>query len=202
MRNATPSLMLILVLLAVLYAVTAGRSGGAACAAVRPSLEASPAEVVPGEPFSLHGEGFYGDFICDDTGPPVSSRPAGGRPTDGIRVEFLQGTRTWTLATVASNEGLEFDAGELELPPDATPGEAVMRATSPSADPRMPPPRAETPFLVLERLPETGGSRRGDWSLKSLCRARMFSGGPRGYETIAATQLRKGSVAWRVSARR
>ena len=165
MRNATPSLMLVLVLLAVLYAVTAGRSGsgGAACAAVRPSLEASPAEGTPGEPFSLHGEGFYGDFICDDTGPPVSSRPQGGRPADGIHVELLQGTKTWTMATVSSGEDLEFDAERLTVPADVAPGEAVVRATSPSVDPRMRPPRDEEPFLVLDRLPETGGPGLPGW---------------------------------------
>ena len=159
MRNATPSLMLVLALLAVLYAVTAGRgSGGAACAAVRPSLEASRAQAAPGETFRLRGKGFYGDFICDDTGPPVSSRPAGGRPTGGIRVELLQGTKTWTLATVASDEKLEFDAEGLTVPADAAPGEAAVRATSPAVDPRMPEPQAEVPFLVLDDLPETGGS--------------------------------------------
>ncbi len=155
-------LSLVPILLAALCAIAAGYvgvvdSGQAACAAVRPSLEASPAQAAPGEPFRLHGEGFYGDFICDDTGPPVWSRPAGGRPTDGIRVEILQGTKTWILATVSSGEGLEFDAEGLTVPADAAPGEAVVRATSPSVDPRMPAPRAEAPFLVLDHLPETGG---------------------------------------------
>lgn len=155
-------LPLVPVLIAALCAIVAGyagatRSGQAACSASMPRLEASPAQALPGEPLRLRRDGFYGDFICDDTGPPVSSRPQGGRPTDGIRIEFLQGTRTWTLATVSSDEGLEFDAEGLAVPADAAPGEAVLRATSPTVDPRMPPPRAETPFLVLDRLPETGG---------------------------------------------
>lgn len=156
-------LPLVPVLLAAFCAAAAGYAGTvegaqAACAASMPSVRASPAEGAPGEPFRLQGEGFYGNFVCDDTGPPVSSRPQGGRPTDGIRVELLQGTKTWTLATVASGEDLEFDAGGLEVPGDAVPGEAVIRATSPSVDPRVPPPRDEAPFLVLDRLPETGGS--------------------------------------------
>ena len=159
MRNATPSLVLVLVLLAVLYALGAGRGGGAACAASLPELESSLSQAAPGETFRLRGKGFYGDFICDDTGPPVSSRPAGGLPTGGIRVEFLQDTRTWTIATVDSDEDLEFDAGGLEVPVDAAPGKALVRATSPSVDPLIPPLRAETPLLVLDDLPTTGGTR-------------------------------------------
>lgn len=160
MRKVKPPLAL--VLLAALYAVTAGCSGlggGAACAATAAKLEASPARASPNQTFRLHGEGFYGDFICDDTGPPSLSRPAGGRPTDGIRVEFLQGTRVWTLATVASDKDLTFDTEGLTVPADAAPGEAVVRATSPSVLPEVLPPRAETPFLVLGDLPGTGAPR-------------------------------------------
>lgn len=159
MRNVAPSLVLVLVLLAVLYALDTGRGGGAACAASLPELESSPEHVAPGETFRLRGEGFYGDFICDDTGPPVSTRPAGGLPTGGIRVEFLQGTRTWTLATVASDEDLEFDAGRIEVPADAVPGKALVRATSPSVDPHIPPLRTETTLQVLDDLPGTGGTQ-------------------------------------------
>ena len=153
MRNATPSLMLVLVLLAVLYALIAGRGGGgAACAAALPSLEASPARAAPDGSFRLHGEGFYGDFVCDDTGPAFLSRPAGGRPTGDIRVEFVQGTRTWTLATVTSDEDLAFDAERLTVPADAAPGKALVRATSPAVDRAGIPPEDATPFLVLGRL--------------------------------------------------
>ncbi len=135
MDKTKPSLVPIL--LTALCAIAAGYvgvvdSGQAACAAVRPSLKASLAQAAPGEPFRLHGEGFYGDFICDDTDPPVWSRPAGSRPTDGIRVEILQGTKTWTLATMSSGEGLEFDAEGLTVPADATPGR-------PSSGPQAPP---------------------------------------------------------------
>lgn len=160
MRNATSSLVLVLVLLAAVYAVTAGRGGGggAACADHASGLEASPARAAPNEPFRLHGEGFYGDFVCDDSGPQLLSRPAGGRPTDGIRVEFIQGTRTWTLATVASGEDLTFDAGGLEVPAGTAPGEAIVRATSPSTGSGGIPPRAEAPFLVLDGPPEKGNS--------------------------------------------
>ncbi len=155
-------LSLVPILLAALCAIAAGYvgvvdSGQAACAAVRPSLEASPAQAASRRAVPPPRRGLYGDFICDDTGPPVWSRPAGGRPTDGIRVELLQGTKTWTLATVSSGEGLEFDAEGLTVPADAAPGEVVVRATSLSVDPRMPAPRAKAPFLVLDRLPETGG---------------------------------------------
>ena len=67
-------LPLVPVLLAAFCAAAAGYAGTvegaqAACAASMPSVRASPAEGAPGEPFRLQGEGFYGDFICDDTGP-------------------------------------------------------------------------------------------------------------------------------------
>ena len=153
------------VLLAAFCAAAAGYAGlvegaQAGCAASLPTLRASPAQAAPGEPFGLHGEGFYGEFICDDTGPPVSSRPAGGLPTDGIRVELLQGTKKWTLTTVASDKDLRFDAEGLTIPVDAAPGEAVVRATSPSVFPEASPPQADTPFLVLDALPDTGGPGR------------------------------------------
>ena len=151
------------VLLATLCAAAVGYAGTvegaqAACGASMPRLEASPIRAAPGETLRIHGEGFYGDFVCDDT-VPFPSRPQGGRPTDGLRVELLQGTRTWTLATVASDEKLEFEAEKLTVPSDVAPGEAVVRATSPSVAPSIPPPRAETPLLVLGHLPETGGPR-------------------------------------------
>ena len=157
MKNATPALVLVLVLLAALWAVAAGRGSGcdAACAAEASDLQASPTQAVPGELFRLRGEGFYGDFVCDDGGG-LLSRPAGGRPTHGIRVEFLQGTKTWTLTTVASGEDLGFDASGLEVPAGARPGEAVIRATIPSTSPGTTPPRAHTPFLVLDDLSDAG----------------------------------------------
>ena len=164
MHQAKPTIAF--TLLAAFCAAAAGyaglvESGHAACAASRPTLEARPAQAAPSEPLNLHGEGFFGDFICDDTGPPILSRPTGGRPTDGIRVELLQGTKTWTLATVASDKNLRFDAKGLTVPADAAPGEAVVRATSPSIFPEASPspPQADTPFLVLDALPNTGGPK-------------------------------------------
>ena len=161
MKNATPALILVLVLLAALWAVAAGRGSGgdAACAAVASDLEASPAQAAPGELFRLHGEGFYGDFVCDDQGIALFSRPAGGRPTDGIRVEFLQGTKTWTLATVSSGEDLTFDAVGLHVPAGASPGEAIVRATSPSTAAGTSPLRSHTPFLVLDAPSDTGSPK-------------------------------------------
>lgn len=123
----------------------------AACGARAPTLEASPAQAAPDEPFRLRGEGFFGDFICNDTGtvgdPIEPSRPL---PDESIPVEFVQGDRTWPLATVGSNEDLSFDVG-LAVPADARPGRAVVRATGSLSGP------TETPFLVLDALPETGG---------------------------------------------
>lgn len=152
-----------IVLLAALCAVTAGCSGTpvgseAACADYATILEASPARAAPSEPFRLHGEGFYGEFVCDDSGPRIFSRPAGGRPTDGIRIEFVQGAKVWPLAIVASDEDLSFDARGLEIPADAPPGEALVRATSPAVQAGTLPPQAEAPLIVLDDLPETGGA--------------------------------------------
>lgn len=141
-------------------AATAGCSGTlggsqAECGGPAATLEASPARAAPGEPIRLHGEGFYGDFVCDDNGPEILSRPAGGRFTDGIRVEFVQGTRTWSLATVTSDEDLGFDARSLKVPFEAKPGEAAVRATSPPTESSEYPPQAETPFLVVDDLTGT-----------------------------------------------
>lgn len=91
-RKATQSPTL--VLLAALCAVTAGCSGTlgggeTVCADHARGLKASPTRAAPNEPFQLHGEGFYGEFVCDDSGPQITSKPVGGRPTDGIRVEFV-----------------------------------------------------------------------------------------------------------------
>ena len=186
MRNA--KLPLTIMLLAASCTVASGcagpvEGGGAAsCGAAAPRIEASPVQAAPKGTLRLHGEGFYGEFVCNDTGIPNPFEPSGGRPTDGIRIELVQGARTWTLATVTSGKALSFDAEGLEIPTDAASGEAVVRATSPSVVPEVLPPQAETPFLVLDHLPETGGPKFSQgWQIGKVESLRsMFSAGPHG----------------------
>lgn len=154
---STPSLLAALCA-AVFAAGCAGPivgGGEAACAARAPRIEASPARAAPNGAFDLHGEDFFGDFVCNDTAPPGQSGPSGGRPTGGIRVGFLQGERAWTLATVGSDEDLSSDAEGLRVPAGARPGRATVRATGGSSGP------AKTPFLVLGD--DGGDAVSGDW---------------------------------------
>lgn len=118
----------------------------AGCAAPAPVLAAQPAQASPSETFRLKGKHFAGRYVCNDTGRGDSRIEAPrGFPDRGIRIDFVQGTRTWALTTVDSDEDLAFDA-RLEVPDGAAPGRAVVRATSRNPSPGP----AETPFRVLD----------------------------------------------------
>lgn len=154
-RASLPKMMF----LAVMCAFITGCGGTlsseqAACAAPASDLEASPEQAAPTEPFSLRGEGFFGEYVCNDTAPPESQEPSGPRPDESIKIEFVQGDREWNLATVSSDENLSFKE-EFEVPADAEPGQATVRATSSSQD--IYPDPQEASFTVLGALPDTGG---------------------------------------------
>ena len=131
--------------------------GEAQCAAPASKIEASPARAVPNEAFDLHGEGFFDDFVCNDTGPPWErdEDPLRGLPTGGIRIEFAQGAKTWPLTTIGSDANLSFDAKGLRVPAGAGPGRATVRVTG------GPWGSAQTPFLVLGKDGEDAVS--GNW---------------------------------------
>lgn len=99
------------------------------------------------EPFALRGEGFadYSDRGGVLRGLGECPKPP---PERGIPVEFVQDNRTWALGSVDGDEDLAFEA-KLEVPADAAPGEAVVRATSSGSGLAEAPPPAEAPLLVL-----------------------------------------------------
>ena len=166
MRPAASFLAFVMVLLMVLFTLAAGRGSvglgsqeEAACAAVRSTIKAEPARATPSGTFELRGSGFYGDYICNDTN--FSGRPgetSGPLPDNAIRIEFLQGEKTWSLATVGSDKNLAFET-KLKVPVDAKPGRAVVRAKGSNTGTvsGMSNP-ATTSFVVLNTLPKTGGT--------------------------------------------
>lgn len=137
-------------LLVALCAIAAGcgsiGGGEAACAAMEPRVEAEPARAAPTETFVLLGEGFA-DY--SGRGGLLQGECPRLLPDRGIRVELVQGDKTWELARIDGGEDLAFEA-KLEVPADAAPGEAVVKATSRSTGLSQALPPAKAPFLVLD----------------------------------------------------
>ena len=130
---------------------TGSGSSAAACASPEPTLEARPAGGAPGDEFSIRGRYFIAGFsVCDDTG---SGSPAAAQavPARDVRVEFVQGKRTWELGSVEADKGSRI-ATKLEVPVDAKPGRATVRATYGQGSPDATYGRisAEARFSVLE----------------------------------------------------
>lgn len=117
-----------------------GESG--ACAAVAPAVEVRPARVAPRGEFELRGEGFVGRYYCDDTGSPGSwGERRRNAPDRNIRVELVQGDRSWDLSPLDSDPDFAFRES-LMVPTDAEPG------AGPSSG-----PRAATPARSRRRRP-------------------------------------------------
>lgn len=109
-------------------AMETGASAEAACASPEPVLQARPARAAAGDEFQIRGRYFIAGFsTCDDTG---SASPAAAQtiPASDVRVEFLQDGRSWDLGRLASDENSRLIA-KLQVPADATPGRATVRAT-------------------------------------------------------------------------
>ncbi|HEX2729040.1 MAG TPA: hypothetical protein VHM16_04745 [Rubrobacteraceae bacterium] len=109
-------------------AMESGASAEAACASPEPVLQARPARAAAGDEFQIRGRYFIAGFsTCDDTG---SASPAAAQtiPASDVRVEFLQDGRAWDLGRLASDENSRLIA-KLQVPVDATPGRATVRAT-------------------------------------------------------------------------
>jgi hypothetical protein len=119
-----------------------------ACASPAPILEARPARGAPGDEFGIRGRYFVAGFsACDDTG---SGSPAAQTvPARDVRVEFLQGGRTWELGSVPADKGSRI-ASKLKVPADARPGRATVRATYGQGPPESPDGRTsiEARFFV------------------------------------------------------
>ena len=128
-------------------AMESGASGSAmsessdgACAYPASTLRAHPARGAPGDGFRLNGRYFDGDpRDCDDD------------PARDVRVEFLQDGRMWALGRFVSDEDSRLVA-KLEVPADAKPGRATVRATYGQGPPGDPygQTTTEAGFFVLE----------------------------------------------------
>lgn len=122
----------------------ASDSSAAACASPAPVLGARPARGAPGDAFRVSGKHFVAGFsVCDDTGRD----PSGAQtiPARDVRVDFRQGGRTWELGRVEANASSRL-AATFEVPADASPGRATVRATYGHGS-------AETRFSVLDGEP-------------------------------------------------
>lgn len=111
-----------------------------ACFPPEPVLEAKPSRGGPGDGFVIRGKNFDGNL-----------RDCDGDPARDVRVEFLQDGRTWELGRLVSDKDSRL-AAKLEVPADARPGRATVRATYGQGPPEDPYGRtsAEARFLVTE----------------------------------------------------
>ena len=115
-------------------------SASAACGWPESSLEARPGRGAPGEEFGIRGRGFEADVRdCDED------------PARDVRLEFLQDGRTWKLGSVDASKGWRL-AAKLEVPTEARPGRATVRATHDQRSPEEPHGRAsvEARFFVTK----------------------------------------------------
>ena len=111
-------------------ASAASTSAEAECASPGPILEARPARGAPGYEFGIRGRYFDGDLRdCDSD------------PARDVRVEFLQDGMRWDLGRLVSDKDSRL-AAKLEVPADARPGRATVRATYEQRSPE--DPRGET----------------------------------------------------------
>lgn len=127
----------------------ASGSSAAACASPDPVLEAWPARGAPGDTFEVRGRHFVARFsACDDTGPDLSAQTV---PADEVRVEFRQGEKTWEFGKVEADKSSRLVA-RLEVPKDARPGRATLRAAYGRRPAEAPygSVSVETRFFVLE----------------------------------------------------
>jgi hypothetical protein len=123
-----PKVVSVLILLAISSVGCATSSNSSdACARPAPTIQATPSQVAPNEPFQLRGEGFSVIVTCNDTGGGVDGESQGNQSEaqQNISIEFRQGSKTWDLATVDANQSFAFNT-ELRVPAKAEPGEAVV----------------------------------------------------------------------------
>lgn len=113
--------------LLVLLAGCMGNQSGALCAAS--SVEVRPSGSSPGESVVVMGEHFFRG--CNDIGgsPPTEEMV----PARDIRIEFRQGSQSWTLATVDATSDYSFKA-VVQIPSAATEGPAAVVALAPQGE--------------------------------------------------------------------
>lgn len=131
-----------IVALSLIFAgCTSSTSSQGVCAAPAPTVETQPVRAASGETFQISGENFASRSTCPDSGSEAGESPQ-GLPERGISLEFVQHGRVWDLGTVDSDEDLSFKE-DLEVPKDAKPGKATVRATNANYGP------SKARFLVL-----------------------------------------------------
>ncbi len=111
-----------------------------ACISPESILEARPARGAPGDEFGIRGRYFDGNLRdCDND------------PARDVRVEFLQGGSRWDLGRLSSDKDSRL-AANLQVPAEARPGRATVRATYGQGPPGDPYGRssAEARFFVTE----------------------------------------------------
>lgn len=120
----------------------------AACARPEPALELRPARGGPGEELRLRGRHFVAGFgACDDAPPETSAQTV---PAGDVGIEFRQGGKTWKLGSVRA-DGRSRLSAEFEVPADARPGRATVRAVyGGGADEPPYNAPAEARFFVLD----------------------------------------------------
>ncbi len=95
----------------------ASAEADAACGWPETSLEARPQRGAPGDGFDVRGRYFESDVRDCDLDPARN-----------VRITFSQGGREWKLGSFEVSEGARLSA-KLEVPADAGPGRATVRAT-------------------------------------------------------------------------
>jgi hypothetical protein len=90
-----------------------------------PSMTFSPHDVVRGGEVTATGE-RWGDN-CYDTGPPPDGEGVLGRAVTDIEIVVVQGEKEWVVATVDAEDDYRFTT-QVNVPQDATPGDAQMIA--------------------------------------------------------------------------
>lgn len=124
MRRQTVMRLLVLSI-AALFVVGVVSAPPASADCSGPSMTFSPHDVVRGGEVIATGKG-WGDN-CYDTGPPPDGEGVLGRPVTDIEIVVVQGDKEWVVATVDADENYRF-MSSVNVPQDATPGDAQMIA--------------------------------------------------------------------------
>lgn len=132
---------LILALSLISAGCASSTSDQGACTAPAPTVETQPVRAAPEETFQIIGENFASRYTCPDSGSE-DGKSSQGFPEREISLEFVQHGRVWDLGTTNSDGNLSFEM-DLEVPKDAKPGKAAVRATSRNYGP------TKTRFVVL-----------------------------------------------------
>ena len=108
------------ILMSAVVTVALWSAAPAYATCLAPLISLSHSSGAPGSTLTVSGRNFAA--ACAAIGGKVSAQPA-----TGIRIEFLQGSRQWHLATVNANKNLEFVV-RVTVPRSAAVGAATIAA--------------------------------------------------------------------------